>query len=84
MSVGVRELKARLSHYLSRAAAGERIVITDRGRPYAELVPLSHGAAIERGIAEGWIEPAQGELAEPLLLPARRSTAEVLDEDRGD
>ena len=32
MSVGVRELKAHLSEFLSRAASGEEIVVTDRNR----------------------------------------------------
>jgi len=84
MDVGVRELKARLSYYLSRAAEGERIVVTDRGRPYVELVPLPQAGALERGIAEGWIEPARSELAEPPMLPARQSITSSLDEDRGD
>ena len=33
MDVAVRELKAKLSAYLERAAAGEMITVTDRGRP---------------------------------------------------
>lgn len=38
-TVGVRELKNRLSAFLRRAAEGERITITDRGRPVAVLTP---------------------------------------------
>jgi prevent-host-death family protein len=38
-TVGVRELKNRLSAFLRRAAEGERITITDRGRAVAVLVP---------------------------------------------
>jgi prevent-host-death family protein len=37
--VGVRELKARLSEHLRRAQAGERVTVTDRGRPIATLGP---------------------------------------------
>jgi prevent-host-death family protein len=37
--VGVRELKARLSEHLRRAQAGERLVVTDRGKPIATLGP---------------------------------------------
>ena len=33
MEVGVRELKAKLSSYLARAAAGEIVTVTDRGQP---------------------------------------------------
>lgn len=35
--VGVRELKNRLSEYLRRVDRGEVIVVTDRGRPVAEI-----------------------------------------------
>lgn len=38
MKVSVRELKAALSHYLSRAHGGETITITSRGRPVARLM----------------------------------------------
>jgi antitoxin (DNA-binding transcriptional repressor) of toxin-antitoxin stability system len=34
-TVGVRELKSRLSEFLRRASEGERVVVTDRGRPLA-------------------------------------------------
>jgi len=37
--VGIAELKARLSEYLARVQAGEEIVVTDRSRPVARLVP---------------------------------------------
>jgi len=37
ISVGIRDLKNNLSHYLRRVQAGELVVVTDRGRPVAEL-----------------------------------------------
>lgn len=37
--VGVRELKARLSAYLRRARAGERLAVTDRGQVVAVIGP---------------------------------------------
>ena len=40
-NVGIKDLKAKLSEYVTRVRAGERIVITDRGAAVAELVPLS-------------------------------------------
>lgn len=39
-SAGIAELKARLSEYLSRVEAGEEVLVTDRGRPVAWLVPV--------------------------------------------
>lgn len=82
--VGVRELKQHLSEYLERAARGELLTVTDRGRPKALLGPLPGQGRLEEGIAAGWITPASGEP----LGPARRwrgsaGVLETLAEDRG-
>lgn len=83
MEVGVRELKAKLSEYLSQAAAGRPVTVTDRGRPIARLVGLE-ASAVNRGIEEGWIEPARITRLEPTHRhTAPQSMSEVLDEDRG-
>lgn len=37
--VGIRVLKNQLSRYLKRVQAGERMVVTDRGKPVAILSP---------------------------------------------
>jgi prevent-host-death family protein len=36
-TVGVRELKNRLTHYLGEVKNGENVVVTDRGNPVAIL-----------------------------------------------
>jgi prevent-host-death family protein len=57
-SVGVRELRQNLSIYLRRVKAGERLVVTERNLPVAELVPLDADLdPIERMIAEGKLWP---------------------------
>jgi prevent-host-death family protein len=38
-TVGIRELKNRLSEFLKRVADGERVTVTDRGRPVAVISP---------------------------------------------
>ena len=43
-SVGARELKNRLGRYLRQVRAGETILVTERGRPVAELRPLPPSA----------------------------------------
>ena len=84
MHVGIRELKAHLSEYVGRAAAGEHIVVTDRGKPVAQLSGLDDRSTLERGIEEGWIIPARRSGLEPIVpCTSARSTADVLDEDRG-
>jgi prevent-host-death family protein len=70
--VGLKILKNKLSEYVRLAAAGETVVITDRGRAVAEIVPpryQQHESFIERGVREGWLTPAKRPF-EP--LPARR------------
>jgi antitoxin (DNA-binding transcriptional repressor) of toxin-antitoxin stability system len=37
ITVGIREIKNRLSEYLRKAKAGERIVVTERGKPVAVI-----------------------------------------------
>jgi prevent-host-death family protein len=39
LTVGVRELKSRLSEYLRRVTEGQTVVVTDHGRPVAYIVP---------------------------------------------
>ena len=39
-AVGSRELKVRLGTYLRRVREGQRLVVTDRGMPVAELRPI--------------------------------------------
>lgn len=39
-SARVSELKASLSAYLARVKRGEEVVVTERGKPIAKLVPL--------------------------------------------
>jgi prevent-host-death family protein len=55
MGVSVRELKDRLSFYLRKVRRGDRIVVTDRGEPVAEL------RAVERRVGD--VARRLGELA---------------------
>ena len=50
-TVGVRDLKNRLSEFLRRVAAGERITVTDRGRPVAIVVPPDESEEVARVMA---------------------------------
>lgn len=42
-TVGVRELKNKLSEYLRRVRLGERVLVTDRGEVVAEFLPPGQG-----------------------------------------
>lgn len=57
-TVGVAELRQNLSVYLRRVGAGERLVVTDRNKPVAELGPVATtSSALDRLIAEGRVKP---------------------------
>jgi prevent-host-death family protein len=62
-TVGLKTLKNKLGEYVRLAAAGETVVITDRGRVVAELVPPKPKTGLtpfqEKGAREGWLTPAQ-------------------------
>lgn len=61
-TVGSRELKNRLGRYLRQVREGRTLVVTDRGRPVAELRPLPPAddddhAALSRLAADGLVSP---------------------------
>lgn len=58
--IGVRALKAKLSSVLREVEGGERVTVTSRGRPVAEIVPVGpeRSEAMKKLIAEGRVTPA--------------------------
>ena len=89
--VGARELKTRLGTYLRRVREGQRIVVTERGTPVAELRGLrqgdeGRGARLLRLQAAGLVsEPTRPSLAP--LRPVRHrgsSLAQTIVDDRED
>ncbi len=48
VTVGVRDLKAQLSSYLRRVERGERLIVTDRGRPIVSMSPVTSTASLAR------------------------------------
>ena len=59
MEVGVRELRDNLSRYLDRVRDDDEVVITDRGRAIARVVPIGAERVLDRLIAEGVVTPAR-------------------------
>ena len=59
MEVGVRELRNHLSRYLDRVRDGEEVVVTDRGRAIARVLPVGAERTLDRLIAEGVVTPAR-------------------------
>jgi prevent-host-death family protein len=84
--VGVAELRQNLSRYLRRVEQGERLLVTDRNRPVAELGPPPSGGELDKLIAAGRVtRPARRGLPEPLKLGGdRQALSRALDEIRGE
>jgi antitoxin (DNA-binding transcriptional repressor) of toxin-antitoxin stability system len=93
-TVGVRDLKNRLSEYIRHVRAGESVLVTDRGQVVAELSPPGQGvtdASVPHGLLalskRGLVTVGASATAD--LYPAFRRTrrrhraAELLDEERG-
>lgn len=93
-SVGLRELKNRLSEFVREVRSGEPVLITDRGEVVAEIVPPA-APGIEHPVPSALTTLARrglltlGSSNEPaayLELPPllrHRRTVELLDEERG-
>lgn len=93
-TAAIAKLKAGLSGYLESVKAGEQVVVTERGRPVALIVPIDpHISEDERRselIAKGLVRPGRGRIPVDLIegaavagLTADRALEAVL-EDRED
>ena len=81
----MRELKAKLSSFLQRAAAGEVITVTDRGRPIATLGPVLDTVDLSDAIAAGWLTPSTADGLRPVRRHRPTGTVQQsLDEDRAE
>ena len=60
-TVGLKVLKNKLSEYVRLVAAGETIVVTDRNRVVAEIMPPRTALTPfeQQGAREGWLRPAR-------------------------
>ena len=83
-SVGIKTLKNRLSEYVRAAAAGETVLVTDRGQVVAELVSprvRADASPDEQRLGElmrqGLLAPAK--LLPKARLPRRRPVAKIAD-----
>jgi prevent-host-death family protein len=81
VEVGVRELRNNLSRFLERVQGGEEVVVTDRGRVVARMVPVSGERALDRLVARGLVTPAR---ASKTSAPRPIATAGTVSDLVGD
>jgi len=85
--VGIRELRQDLSRYLRRVRSGERLIVTERGRPLAVLAPWAEEAdVLDQLVVDGRVRRGTGGLlaVRPLKRPVFRAGSEALAEERAE
>ena len=93
-SVGLRDLKNRLSEYVRDVQSGEAVLVTDRGEVVAEIIPAGQGSnkggvpsvlgSLARSgyLTIGVANDAKIYLKLPRLLK-RQNGMQLLNEERG-
>ena len=97
-TVGIRELKNRLSVYVRAAEAGDVVLVTDRGRVVAELVPPGYEGRrpdVPPGLLElvrrdglrlptAQVDPALFDRPRPKIDLGGLTVQDLIDLERGD
>ncbi len=87
LTVGIRELKERLSGYIRQVEAGATVTITVHGKPVGRIVPLGQPLEdrIREAIQAGWVAWSGHKLVPraPIARPiGRKMVADLVVEDR--
>ena len=89
-TANIAELRDRLTQYLREVRAGEEIIIRDRQRPIAKIVPLTVDDEADAAlVAAGLMRKAEGSLPASFWRTRRaavavRTAAAAVREDRAD
>ncbi len=87
ITVGTRELKNHLSRYLQRVKAGETIIITERGNPVGQIMPIQHDLTDRlKKLAEAGMIEWNGESLKPyqpkVVNRSEHQLSDLISEDR--
>jgi len=89
--ISSREFKNRQGRYLRRVGKGETLLVTNRGKPIAKVIPvdewetLSYEEKLDELVRQGHIRRGRGGPLKPIKpVPLRgRPLSETITEDRG-
>ena len=91
-TVGIKELKNRLTHYLRLSRAGEEIIVCDRGKPIALIQridmarqPKSDEAILAQMAAEGTVTLPRKHAAtkfKPVRIEGKTAASMVVEDRR--
>jgi prevent-host-death family protein len=71
-TVNISDLKARLSAHIQYVKDGEELIVCDRNKPVARIIPCSvddEGERVRRLIANGRLEPPRKRRSSPVSWP---------------
>ncbi|MBI4574514.1 MAG: type II toxin-antitoxin system prevent-host-death family antitoxin [candidate division NC10 bacterium] len=71
-TVGIKELKNRLTQYLRRTKMGEEVVVTERGKPIAVIQPIQSATPVMSLQARLAKLAAQGLVSLPTRRPLKK------------
>jgi len=86
----VAKLKASLSEILAGVKAGGEVIVTDRGRPVARIVPYAQGSGrLDDLVRSGRLRPGKGKLPKgffsaPRVKDPKGSVRRAVLEERED
>ena len=81
-TVNISDLKARLSAHIQYVRDGEELLVCDRHKPVARIIPCSADDEPERErrlIARGVLVPAKKKQRSPLPPPAGNVSDEIME-----
>jgi prevent-host-death family protein len=85
--VNISDLKARLSSHIDMVKNGEEVLVCDRNKPVARIIPCSAEDEPERErrlIARGVLVPPKKTRRSPLPAPAGNVSDEVMEKIWGE
>lgn len=71
-AIGIRALKNDLSRWIARVRGGQELLVTDRGRPVARLVPVDQVGGLDALVAAGLVQPAPERRRDARIRPRVR------------
>ncbi len=84
-TVGIRELKDKVSSIIDRVDNGEAITVTKHGRPVARIVSTAIPPHLAALVADGTVRPSEGPRHLPKPAKAKgtgKSAADYVSEGR--
>lgn len=81
--VGIRELRDHLSKYLDEVQQGNDVIVTDRGRAIAQILPMNGESTLDRLIREGRVTPAKTRVrSRPRPIKAKGTVSDLVADQR--